>query len=562
MPNVQAARVSTFDDERDLSLGDGLLNEQETPAGAPHTVTVQTIFRGVGIGAKVLPFPRDVRRSGRSRWPLIAGAALVALALAVFVAVAISLSVERALTGSAAADITFLVGLLGGGALLVAGLAKRRQTAHDGFLVGSVPGVDAPIDPRFADDVPAHPLVAAVGDDWIVNATPHMRGALSVGGQLRSLAELARDGSPSFRLPPGGSARLICGATTFLLSAVPAPARIARPPGWWRRPDAVYVGGAAVAMGLFLLVVFSVPPDPRALSLDLMSDEHHLITFHILPPEEQKTDLVPLPATPGAPGGQSAARAAGQEGAMGRKTSSRRDGAYSTKGPKDNPDQRLAALLRAREAGVLGVIKNLGGPAASVFSHESALGDDAEDAIGALVGTRIGEAAGLEGMGMFGTGSHGGGTGDGLIGLGGPLRTFGHGTGADGAQSGYGRMAGALHRRPGPKAPDILIGDGSVRGSLDKEIIRRIVRRHVNEVKFCYEQELTKQPALAGRIVVQFMISGNGQVLSSVLQSSSMKNTTVERCTVQAVRRWQFPAPMGGGLVTVSYPFSLTPAGG
>jgi len=123
-------------------------------------------------------------------------------------------------------------------------------------------------------------------------------------------------------------------------------------------------------------------------------------------------------------------------------------------------------------------------------------------------------------------------------------------------------MVGALRGRPAPKTPDILIGDSSVRGSLDKEIIRRIVRRHLNEVKFCYEEQLIRQPALAGRIVVQFMIARNGQVLSSVLQSSSMKNPAVERCTVQAVHRWQFPEPQGGGLVTVTYPFSLTPAGG
>jgi hypothetical protein len=41
-----------------------------------------------------------------------------------------------------------------------------------------------------------------------------------------------------------------------------------------------------------------------------------------------------------------------------------------------------------------------------------------------------------------------------------------------------------------------------------------------------------------------------------------MGNSAVEGCMVQAVRRWQFPAPDGGGLVLVSYPFVLAPAGG
>ena len=101
-----------------------------------------------------------------------------------------------------------------------------------------------------------------------------------------------------------------------------------------------------------------------------------------------------------------------------------------------------------------------------------------------------------------------------------------------------------------------------MRGSLDKEIIRRIIRRHINEVKFCYEQELTKKPTLGGRIMVQFTIAASGQVIASVLQNSTMGSAKVENCTVQAVRRWEFPKPLGGGIVIVSYPFVLTPAGG
>ena len=81
-------------------------------------------------------------------------------------------------------------------------------------------------------------------------------------------------------------------------------------------------------------------------------------------------------------------------------------------------------------------------------------------------------------------------------------------------------------------------------------------------MKYCYEQELTKKPDLGGRIMVQFTIAASGQVIASVLQNSTMGNARVENCTVQAVRRWEFPKPLGGGIVIVSYPFVLTPAGG
>jgi TonB family protein len=110
--------------------------------------------------------------------------------------------------------------------------------------------------------------------------------------------------------------------------------------------------------------------------------------------------------------------------------------------------------------------------------------------------------------------------------------------------------------------PDSIPGQALVRGSLDKDIIRRIIRHHINEVKFCYERQLAQQPWLAGRVMVQFQIGPTGQVVSSVLQSTTMNNPAVESCVVLAVRRWEFPRPMGGDLVTVSYPFVMTPGAG
>ena len=102
-------------------------------------------------------------------------------------------------------------------------------------------------------------------------------------------------------------------------------------------------------------------------------------------------------------------------------------------------------------------------------------------------------------------------------------------------------------------------GQANVRGSIDKEIIRRIIRRHPNEVKYCYETELFRSPALEGRLAVQFTIGNEGRVISSVLQSSTMDNVRVENCVVQAVRHWEFPRPAGGGIALVSYPFTFIP---
>ena len=198
---------------------------------------------------------------------------------------------------------------------------------------------------------------------------------------------------------------------------------------------------------------------------------------------------------------------------------------------------------------------------ASAFGRDSALGADAEDVLSGLVGNTIGEAYGVGGLGLGGTGSGGGGTAEGTIGLG-NLGTIGAADGrGEGNGSGYGRGVGGLGGRRA-SAPEVIPGQATVRGALDKEIIRRVVRRHINEVKYCYEQELTRRPELGGRITVQFTIAASGQVMATQLQSSTVGNERVENCTVQAVRRWEFPKPLGGGIATVSYPFVLAPAVG
>jgi hypothetical protein len=46
------------------------------------------------------------------------------------------------------------------------------------------------------------------------------------------------------------------------------------------------------------------------------------------------------------------------------------------------------------------------------------------------------------------------------------------------------------------------------------------------------------------------------------MQSTSMNDAQVENCVVNAVRRWEFPKPLGGGMAIVLYPFSFTSAGG
>jgi TonB family protein len=200
---------------------------------------------------------------------------------------------------------------------------------------------------------------------------------------------------------------------------------------------------------------------------------------------------------------------------------------------------------------------------ASIFGRDTALGRDAETALGNLIGTQVGEAWGVGGQGLVGTRMGGGGTGDGTYGFG-NLGTIGLCRGPNcGPGHGNGFMRGPHFpdRRHVATGPEVVGGQVKTVGGLDRDIIRRTIRSHIKEVKFCYEQELMRRPGLFGRVSIKFSITGTGVVSSSAVESSTVGDSRVERCIASAVQRWEFPRPTNGGVVLVTYPFVLQAAG-
>ncbi|RJO68632.1 MAG: TonB family protein, partial [Myxococcales bacterium] len=102
---------------------------------------------------------------------------------------------------------------------------------------------------------------------------------------------------------------------------------------------------------------------------------------------------------------------------------------------------------------------------------------------------------------------------------------------------------------------NIATGNPTIAGSLDKSIIARIIKKHYSQIKYCYQKELNKNPKLYGKITIKFTISPNGTVSSSVVSVTTMKNVAVEECVAKTIKRIVFPAPKGGGIVVVTYPF-------
>ena len=77
-------------------------------------------------------------------------------------------------------------------------------------------------------------------------------------------------------------------------------------------------------------------------------------------------------------------------------------------------------------------------------------------------------------------------------------------------------------------------------------------------MKFCYEKQLAKNPSLNGKIVVKWVINGEGAVTAAQIVETQMHNADVENCIATKVRTWNFPKPKGGGIVVINFPFVMS----
>jgi len=277
---------------------------------------------------------------------------------------------------------------------------------------------------------------------------------------------------------------------------------------------------------------------------DLSGNQARIAKLLIKPPEVQKSlDRFNKKKD----SGEIAQKHKGDEGQMGKKEAPKRSAHAAPKGDPNNKDQ--ARLL---------VQKVFGGGANSgistIFGHQG-LGGELKSAMGNMFGAAAGDAQGFGGLGLRGSGSGGGGIGD-TIGIGG-IGTKGRG----GGTGGYGTGVGVLG---GKKDVDIGItsSEPTVMGSLDKELIRKVIHANRGQIRYCYESQLNRFPKLEGKVAIKFVITGSGSVATSSVAQSTVNNAELETCVAGRVKTWIFPKPKGGGVVVVTYPFIFKQSGG
>lgn len=134
--------------------------------------------------------------------------------------------------------------------------------------------------------------------------------------------------------------------------------------------------------------------------------------------------------------------------------------------------------------------------------------------------------------------------------------------GTKGTQLGAGGLGAVGSGLGAPGVGGIMTvgGDPVILGALDKSLIDAVIKRNMAKIRYCYQKELSDDKTLAGKITVKFVVAKDGSVTSAVTKSTTMNNAGVEGCLNSKFMGFAFPAPKGGGIVIVSYPFIFSPA--
>ena len=99
----------------------------------------------------------------------------------------------------------------------------------------------------------------------------------------------------------------------------------------------------------------------------------------------------------------------------------------------------------------------------------------------------------------------------------------------------------------------------TVEGGHRPETILEVAVAHRNELEACYSKALARSAGFGGRLAVKLLVSFDGNVHVTRIESSTLGNEAMEQCAAQAMRRWRFPPTKGGGIVVTTIAVELTP---
>jgi hypothetical protein len=426
---------------------------------------------------------------------------------------------------------------------------------------------DAPEEP---DDAPADaPLGAEVrlfwGDTLLDARTfTDLSGPAPLGGGLAGQA--LRHAAGEYAIVPPGGAEVPIPADGAIsvplggglrvearLRAAPPPARAA----WWERANWRFANLVLLLafLATAVLLAASGGAGREAARAPAPADDPLRLARFVAPPPASPPARVARGEVPKAdkqPPGESGERHRGSEGQMGKRDAPKTQ-ARSAPRAVDPNDREMV-----KHSGLLAVLGGKGAPdGLSTVLGRGGLGGDLKGAVGNMFGAAVGDSFGYAGLGLKGTGQGGGGAGE-TIGIG-AVGTKGRGGGMGGYGSGVGGLGTKADRDVG-----LATADAKVLGAIDPELIRRVIREHASQVRYCYEQQLALNPRLEGKVAIRWQIDAGGRASATQVEGgeTTLASAEVHRCIMSRIVTWQFPRPKGGGIAIVKYPWILRTSGG
>ncbi len=468
----------------------------------------------------------------------------------------------RPAPSSPIADFAALGGGVLGLGLVATGLLRRREQARTTLRVGEAAGVDVPL--AGAHDVA---LVAPDGLGGFRANLIGFTGEVRRGDSAMSIEALTAAGHTSVPLAVGTHVKASLGKTTFHVRGMERPARTAAPaPLVADRQVLSFVAASAVVHLGLLAVLSAVPPDMTTAQTDMNPHEDVSVYAALNSVDEAAPDAADSDSDDVGDNGGMASQVVAmalEDGTLGKDEPNPTPAKLHVKN-RDLQEQlaRREAIEAASTAGVLAAMTSPikvyeGGSIASGF-------DDIDITGGIIDGGGTGAPAGSFGWGIKGQG----------LGCGTPDGKNCEGVRADPyATIGWeGRnYAGPFSTRPGrpggggdrvAKVPTVTLTQpvACTQDSpcLDKEIIRRYVKRNIEKITYCYEKELLANPGLEGTVTVNFTLNGNGRVMQS---TATGVDPTVSSCIAAVVSNIRFPKVGDDGIYPIKYPFQLRPSG-
>lgn len=405
-------------------------------------------------------------------------------------------------------------------------------------------------------------LFQLVGSDYILNFTNIMTGRVGLPGGVQDLTQMrdsgaARNAGTHFQVKINDNSRgkVVIGNTTLLFQFVVPPTVQPRPQlpaaaraGFVRSIDWLFTAFMVFTfMSMFGFIVYLENADwPIDSGVAAVPDDIAKLIFEEpTPPPEEKPEL--------ADDGKEAA----EEAKAPDKKPDKPAKAEEPGPEKNSPEEQQAVAeksariaqeaAQAAEALIIGALSSEAGGALADVLAGGAVTGNAQDILSQAMG-----------VGVAKSGSGGdlrqrsGGVNSGVSGLGSLARKEGTTNAVgEGGQVTERTVKGSVKSSAGDEVGGT--------GAFDSSVVVSMIKTRLRAIQMCYEQQLRRNPTLAGKVTIEFSIQPRGNVTDLKVKENTTGDAAVGTCVANTVSTFRFNPGPEGGSVTYAYPFVFSP---